>query len=513
MNNDISGENGDYSSFSIAPGDLQITFDYFYFLGYNIHESEDSLGKRSTIESEIEKNADCYDRRNWKDSEAAHNMRNNFLSDLIIDHFHLKPEEIFSKDELTFTVRDSLNGSHQFAISSGYSSNQCGLDSIAAIECSILKNGHLVLSIRVMYAKSIAPPFDAKIPSYSVVDLIKKPELIRSHKKTHSGDLIIKLEDLVKKVEKRLDKILRLKKLLRNEIGVGVGECLPSHPIVGSDSKDNKSTRSRPFIGILFRFSNVRYSQVEFLVPSIRKFVIAAARTTPVFSTMFIDEEMYLAERDIYTPGRSIVYIARRGWCIFDSEEQDRETFMLGAVESTHMVISAIFSTSRSWRMYISDCEKSGKPIFLALNKVINKFFAGHRDLNFRSFAVFSTIAQLIANEKNRNEFIKELAKASTFISLVRTVSPEKGISRLIEAHIMSHTARSAVIRCEDLTHLKELEKVSGERINEYLNVMGVSSDFLRMKSYKYTHLVVIATIILLGIAVMHPILEWMQYI
>lgn len=467
--------NATYSSFSIEPNDLQITFNYFYFLGYGLHKIDETLDKKDATEKLIAKNVPAYDKRNWVDSEAAHYMRNDLLSDLFIDHFHLKLHEIFKQEETIFSVTDStdsVNKTHWFSISSAYYDKGRNLDSIAPIECSILNNGQVILSIRVMNVENNTDPSHSNIPSYNVIDLIKKPELIRSGSIKEVGALIKKMEDFVKRIELELEKILKLKGLLRNQIGSGKGDCVEVLSILGSSDDEEKSTRSRPYIGVLFRFSRFTYSQIESLFPSIRKFVIAAARTTPVFSTMFIGDEEYLATRDIYMPGRSIVYIARRGWCVFDSEEQDRETFMLGTVESTHTVVTTVFATARSWRKYISTCEKKGKNIFLKLNNSINKFFTATSSFNLKL---------------SRKEFIMQLGIASTFLASVRTVSPEKGISRLIEAHAISHTARSAVRRCEDLTQLRDLEQVSEERIKEYLNFMSVAEDYLQVRTVDYS--------------------------
>lgn len=172
-----------------------------------------------------------------------------------------------------------------------------------------------------------------------MVDLIKKPESVRSKSRDKVvGNLILSMEKKVEQIEEKLDEILKLKGLERavleyDEKGIYKSGHTDLPPISGAGAKKQNSSRSRSYIGVLFRFSDeYRYSQVEHIIPSIRRFVIATARTTPPFSTMFLDEAKYLESRDIYKPGRSIVYIARRGWCVFDTMEQDRQPFMLGTL-------------------------------------------------------------------------------------------------------------------------------------------------------------------------------------
>lgn len=480
------------SAFSITPGNLQITFNYLYFLGYSLRKSEKVVKMpKDSLKSEIKNHCKSYGYRDWENSEAAHFTRNNFITDIILDHFHLEPTDIF--EDTNILIEENKSSEHKlprkfkFKIDYKYTDNSkdSNLKSIAPIECSILKNGHLILSIRLTYIGVENENQDKNIPAYSIVDLIKKPELVRSiDNKELVGSLIIAMEQKINRIETEINKILEICQYERKVLEVDVNNLYKSEyvralSIKKLDSGEEGASRSRPYIGTLFRFQGYGHSQVEHLIPSIRKFVIASARTTPPFSTMFVDEENYLANRDIYKPGRSIVYIARRGWCVFDTEEQDRQAFMLGTVESTHMVITTLLATARSWRIYISECEKKGKEIFYKLNTAINKYIND-------------------PNNKTRRAFTYELGVATSFLASARLVSPQKGVDKLIEAHHISHTARMAVHRCQDLTQISELEQVSEYRINEYLNFMGIAEDYLQVNSLDKASKTLFATIVIL---------------
>ena len=455
--------NSTNSSFVIKKGDLQVSFNYFYFLGYSLNEDDDE----SKVNEKL-KSCKSYIFRDWKNSEASHYLRNSHLEDLLLDHFHMDVNHIFNTN---ITVNpecliENKNIKYQFSIDSSYYTRQDGenSDSIAAIECSILKNGQLFITVRFISTSD-------EIPSYDVIDLIKKPEFIKSQGNIDEvGGLIKKANEVIGKIENYLLEILNIKQLKRYRFDAH-GD-INAHNSLISEAELNEFllSRSRPYIGVLFRFSNLSYDQIQHQIPSIRRFVIAASRTTPVFTTRFIDENEYLYNRDIYNPGRSIVFIGRRGWCIFDSEEQDRQTFMLGTVESTQLVVLAIHATARSWRKYIKDSNKIGEIVYQELHETIDQFIT--------DFSV-----------KGRKKFIEKLGSATSFLAMARLVSPEKGISRLLEAHVMSHTARSAVRRCEDLTHLRELEKVSNERMDEYLDFMKTAENYLQVKSTEYTEI------------------------
>ncbi len=490
------------SSFSIKPGDLQITFNYLYFLGYSLKKDDKTADAQKKLIEEIKKATEAYVHRDWENSEAAHYTRNNFVSDIILDHFHLRPNKIFENLEVLAedNTSDPVKRKFRFIIDYKYTHDP-SVESIAPIECSILKNGHLVLSIRLTYDGIVGEGTNKDIPAYSVVDIIKKPELIRSiQNEKLVGSLVHAMEWKVCEIEKELNKIIELSNYKRKVLEVHNNGLFNSEYVSALSIKKNDeevgTSRSRPYIGVLFRFGAYGLSQIQHLIPSVRKFVIASARTTPPFSTMFVDEENYLSGRDIYKPGRSIVYIARRGWCVFDTEEQERQAFMLGTVESTHMVITTLLATARSWRIYISDCEKKGKEIFSNLNLAVNNFIADPTS-NFR------------------DTFKKELGIATSFLASVRLASPPKGINKLLEAHAISHTARSAVRRCQDLTHISELEQVSQDRIEEYLNFMGIAEDYLQIdsleknsKSLRINNNLLIINIIILIIAV-YNLIPW----
>lgn len=149
------------SSFAIEPVNLQITFNYFYFLGYSLQENKQApnLGK------DLKNEALGYIHRNWGDSEAAHYVRNNFLSEVMLDHFHLDPERVLSTTEIN--VKDSTGEDQKefkFRINYLYTDDKEIDESIAPIECSILKNGHLVLSVRMTYMGIVDAGFNKDIP-------------------------------------------------------------------------------------------------------------------------------------------------------------------------------------------------------------------------------------------------------------------------------------------------------------------------------------------------------------
>lgn len=94
----------------------------------------------------------------------------------------------------------------------------------------------------------------------------------------------------------------------------------------------------------------------------------------------------------------------------------------------------------------------------------------------------------------------KCIAKATSFIARARNICPTSGQSRLFEAHMMSHTARAAVRRCKELSHLNEIERVSRDSLKSYSDSLKIASSHFQSKSFIYrtvlTTLGIVITII-----------------
>ncbi|MFQ5588663.1 MAG: hypothetical protein ACE5F7_07470, partial [Nitrospiria bacterium] len=96
--------------------------------------------------------------------------------------------------------------------------------------------------------------------------------------------------------------------------------------------------------------------------------VVAAGRTTPAFLNKFDQIDAYLSKRNIYGASGSIVYIARRGWCVLDSDERDKMAFRLGVVEAVHIVINIINTAARAQRLFTRAIHHEGAFVFEQLN-------------------------------------------------------------------------------------------------------------------------------------------------
>lgn len=477
------------SHFEFEKGDLEISFTYFYFLGFQLKiGKEESDLQDSPRLAHDSKEFLIQDKWRAKTGDLVHNLRNDFIEEILIDYFQLKIVNIrdvtdnisggtvnISFDEIDGEYKISDNGRFKFKIdcrAPGVGDNSPG-----SIECFLLKNGHLVVTLRFVNSNTI--------PSYDAIELIRQPDLIKSEAEIHkTGILVKKSERIMDYIEPILEKILKdneVTKLETNSKFHRVQVCLQIPKQSEGVGKKESPLRSIPYVGITFGFEKSTRNDIEALDESIKRFTISAARTTPKFLNSFTNPIGYLEvkNRNVYTPGDSIVYIAKRGWCVFDSGTRERNVFHNNVIESTFLTIIFIYSTSRTWYQYYRYIKDNGKSYFDNLNKSVIELVSNKDELSFCEYFM-----------KDNRRLMKchdYIADSTRFIAEARILAPTSGMSRLFEAHMMSHTARAAVKRCEELCHIVEIEDIASRTMANYSNSVKIAANHFQSETRTFS--------------------------
>lgn len=493
------------SQFEFENGDLEISFTYFYFLGHQISLGEKKSNPDGGNSNRLVRNGigAFHSQDRWSVG-VAHNLRNDFVKEVVIDYFHLIPEEIFGeeKEYLKFSFFEDGNGGYteknqaqgsnkefkfkigcRVLVKSDVNSENSGFQP-GAIECFLLKNGHLTVTLRFVNSNTI--------PSYDAVALIRQPDLIKVKPVIERiGLLVKKSECLMDTIEKTIQEILKTNNVYRIESSdVHKNTWIPvSFGIHENQTDANENgKRSIPYVGTTFGFQNIDNDDLEALEVSIKRFAISAARATPAFLNSFTNTNQYLetGNRNVYTPGDSIVYIAKRGWCVFDAGVQEREVFYRNVIESTNLAILFTYSTQRTWYQYYRYIKDKGKSYFYGLNESVMQLSELCVKSNFVKFKEYLFFWETPARQLEYENAIRE---ATGFIAKARILAPSSRMSQLFEAHMMSHTARAAVRRCEYICHLVEIEDAASRTMANYSNSVKIAANFIQSVSMRFSEM------------------------
>lgn len=496
------------SAFSIPKNKAEIVFTMYFPLADALDKSSNNMGEKDSLPADGK-----IIFRPWWKSELSHYVSDGFLTSLQIEHFHITPP---SKDvgvQLTGKNFENTAKTIYFvwpkAFYVGEEDAQC--NSIAAIECTVFKNGYLALVLRVQNKD--------KITAEELLDLIRHPELVHLSTNigtTHteeansesleetvitlnSGDLVIKLYTFAEQLEADIRTAVKRSNIKHLAFESGEWSQLPDfRPIYGKLGE----RWTRPYVGVFFSLSKTGRELEEDELLRVQRFVIAAGRATPSFLEKFVDPAPYLAtgNRNVYGTGGSIVFIGRRGWCVYGAGEHNPGAFRLGVIESTHFVIMALESAARSRRKYTKKIHTIGSPVFRDLNIAVKKMVASNRGLSINP----SRLRQQYKAEKN---FRTEVSKATEFLARARLVSPCEDVSSLLEAHLTSHTGRAAMLRFRELTRLDQLDQGARDMMANYTAFLKTSADYLRVQTLTLGRATLfvgatVALITFLGIAV-----------
>lgn len=496
--NSASGDNRESrcrqaENFFIQAENAEFTFTFYYPLDGPLRDKP--INKD---DSPLKAQGTGVERRLWEDSELAHYVSSNFMGELILGHFHIDPSEIDHK---------KTNFARNFSYAKNFlDSDQNNLHtSIAPIECTLFRNGYLSVIVRLRN--------DVDISFAHVLEYIKHPELVRHNFNAtqhddpvagslRSGVLINSIWKEMQFIETVIAEEISKWKIEGVNFQTGEWKSLRSDEINNSFSEMNRPT---PYVGLLFQLPNYSISN-NFAEDSsqddspenkiisrttLKRFIIAAGRTTPSFLDDFNDPNGYLSEenRNVYGQGNSIIFIGLRGWCSFDFKEQNPHAFRLGVIETTHFVITAIRTSALARRRFCELVHHQGTAIFQELNNCINRMVRSGLWVRFAGF--FWTPL----------DFKENVAKATSFLARARLVSPCEDMASLLEAHLTSQTSQVALKRCSQLTGLSTLAGTARDLIASYSSFLKTSADYLTVKTLQVGQLAFVVALIALGLS------------
>jgi len=428
--------------------------------------------------------------RDLSSTHASAYFSDQFLSEIILTQFQISIEnERAMNDELLIQLHE---GNTQFtdcpfALSEEYEA----YEGISSIEVTIWKYGFVSLNVRLQNEETLS--------AEQLLDAICHPELIRRRSDSHGqkiGELLVHAEFFRHKIDRVIVHALKELKLRRLTFESGQWEVLPEYGRV------ERLTCSRPYIGTIISKtaivgeSGLSDEQKEIME---KHLVVAAGRTTPAFLNQFDHVGRYLDKRNIYGASGSIVYIARRGWCVLDYDERDKMAFRFGVVEAVHIVINIINTAARAQRLFTRAIHNEGAFVFEQLNiKVKQMVSSPSSTLSWRGqlrswmkkdengHNTIKEIRQeqkILKMEKHEAaaEFSKWIAEATSFMARARLVSPFGDLTELLEAHLLANTSRTAVLRCKYLTGLDNLRSISQEMMKNYTAFLRTSSNYLNL--------------------------------
>lgn len=542
------------SHFEFSSNDLEISFTYFYFLGHQIsidkgagEQSRKTLVNSANVindqtsetkqprqinqldqEASIEQQSDSFMRsidqsfprldfeksvftqsNRWSLAEA-HELRSDFINEVLIDYFYLdieKPgvKEIFDKDKdgnklgSEYVIFENEKGGYSdrpnikgdlrtFKFKIGCRTFTDG-GSAHAIECFLMKNGHLAVTLKFVNTSNI--------PAYDALALIRQPDLIKVDPcPEHVGFLVKKSDAVIEIIELYLHQLLVEE---NNVEKIESGDChgIKRIPIsfAGEGDLYEDGKRSIPYVGTIFSLNALDHNDIESLETSIERFTIAAARATPPFLNSFENPSDYLKSenRNVYIPGESIVYIAKRGWCVFDAGMQDSKIFYKNVIETTRLSLLFTYSTQRTWYRYYRFLKDIGKIIIGKLNRSVIDLIKKNSEDNW-----FVRILKKTIYDPALAKCDEEIANVTGFIAKARLIAPSGRTSRLFEAHMMSHTARAAVRRCEYICHLLEVEAAALQTTKHFSDSLNIAANHYRSIARQISQIRLIVSIIIL---------------
>ncbi len=432
---------------------------------------------------------------NLRSAQATAYFSDQFLSEVILTQFQISIEnETRTNNEFTVHLHDG--NTHftdcPFSLSEKYEA----FEGLSNIEVTILKYGFVSLNIRLQNLDTIS--------ASHLLDSICHPELIRRRSESHGqkiGALLIHAEFFRNKIDRAIVHALKKLDLRRLTFDSGKWEKLPEY------GRDTRLTCSRPYIGtIIFKTEAAHSDLTDEKKETMKKhLVVAAGRTTPAFLTKYDHVDTYLGKRNIYGASESIVYIARRGWCVLDSDERDKMAFRFGVVEAVHIVINIINTSARAQRLFTRAIHHEGAFVFEKLNIRVKQMVSypastlswrgqflswikndenGHHSL--KELRREQKTLKLKKHEAEE-EFSKWIAEATSFMARARLVSPSGDLTELLESHLLANTSRNAVHRCKYLTGLDNLRSISQEMMQNYTAFLRTSSNYLNLVAAQNT--------------------------
>lgn len=238
---------------------------------------------------------------------------------------------------------------------------------------------------------------------------------------------------------------------------------------------------------------------------------LACARITKQFLHNFNDPEQYLERelprRNLYHPGPSIVFIARRGWsCIVREETRDAISFQLNVIEIALFVIESIIASTVYTRTFIKDVTKEGdekgKELLRQLQDSETSFrrVSWHfvlRIINAKHSVKLRKILGL-PYKNNRHEKINvdSIKEYTDFVSRIKLGLPYQNLEVLLSSHISTHTGIAAIRRLKYLTKHDELMLSARGLVENYNSFFTSIDQYWKSDVARSNKIIVIITII-----------------
>ena len=344
-----------------------------------------------------------------------------------------------------------------------------------SLECTLFRNGILAVTVRL----TNIPDIDDR----TYVEMIARPERfgMPSSPGGGAGPLIQKVySDILRHAEPSIADCINALSLVvhsltdpsSGQLNIGASG-MPSAGLVRRELHP-----SRPYVGTVVSLSTTPGHASD----HVARFAIACARTTPAFLDQFKDPEQYLNEgeprRNIYYPGPSIVFIARRGWVCLEMEQRiHSDTFRLGVVRNVLFVIQATDTSARAARRFLTDLIGRG-------SDMVNELARSRQPKYWR--AVLSRIW--------RGPWTSWVRRFTAFMVDARMSSPFDDLSSQLRSHTITHTGIAAAGRIRELTDYDEVADSAKRLIDGY-------SGFLESQSLLKTRqsIVVAVAAIIIG--------------
>jgi hypothetical protein len=203
------------------------------------------------------------------------------------------------------------------------------------------------------------------------------------------------------------------------------------------------------------------------------RFAIAAARTTPWLLAEFSHLKEYWTDkppRNVYHPGPSIVFIARRGWaCLKMESRYDSRAFHLGIVETVLFVLQAVVASFRATRRFIEQVRSRGDGRSLKLNEALST-------------------TSLFMRRRHIHAMAKLLARA-------RLTAPTDDMSILMRSYLTTHTGIASVERIKHLLEYDRQMEDAREVIASYTASLQGADPYWRQVSIYLQALAIVITV------------------
>ncbi len=476
-------------SIIIHPGTLECQFTFFYNLKARIQSFE---SPKSNTDDENESIVEGFKKLSVNSSNLSKfYFSDGFPTQIISAHLHgtmgILEENITSIDVKGDTKK------FEFPVDPP---ELPGIDSYAHIECTVYKNGMLALIVRLVNRD--------KICDADYVQAIKRPEYGREDASSASGEapgeLIQEVWKLTDRIEDKLAKSLN--KFVVHGISLKDGLIKPmkffteftgipseSGLEVSQDSIQCELRRSRPYVGTIIYFGENK--TLENNEERLYKFAIACGRTTPEFLDTFVLAREYLEagtpSRNVYHPGKNIVFIARRGWVCFEVESRAGRPFHLGVVDVVTHAVQAILASARATRWFVTQIVDEGNHADLDLKSALEQKNAG---LGFQFWRIFFPLPS--------EDIIR---KFTDFLTRARVVSPFDDLSILLPSHISTHTGIAAVERIRQLTKHQDLIQDARQTITNYGASLDAANQFWAMQNARVVRITMVIAVLAVSLS------------